>query len=97
MWVRQLSPPTPPEAYLATMLRVAIVLLWQHDDQRVDSHEWKSAPNHWLPTKRRVPNAYVGVFDDQVMSLEVRAIIMHVFGMCRLALMTLARVGKRSR
>jgi hypothetical protein len=30
--------------------------------------------NHWLPTKGRVPNACVGGFGDQAMSLKVRGI-----------------------
>ena len=30
--------------------------------------------NHWLPTKGRVPNAWIGGFGDQAMSLEVCSI-----------------------
>ena len=40
-------------------------------DSRLDGHEWKSATNHWLPTKERVPNACLGGFGNQAMSLEV--------------------------
>jgi hypothetical protein len=40
-------------------------------DSRLDDYEWKSAPNHWLPTKGRVPNAHVEGFGNQAISLEV--------------------------
>ena len=40
-------------------------------NSRLDFHKWKFAPKHWLPTKEGVPNACVGGFDNQSMSLEV--------------------------
>jgi hypothetical protein len=40
-------------------------------NSRVDFHDWKSASKLWLPMKGRVPNACVGGFGDQAMSLEV--------------------------
>jgi hypothetical protein len=63
-------------------------------NSRLDEHEWKCAPSHWLPTKGRVPNACVGGCGNQVMSLEVgMGRTMRVCGMCRASLMILARVA----
>ena len=55
--------------------------------------------NHWLLTKGRVPNACVGGFGDQAILLggpQYWEPTIHVRGMCKLALVALARVGKQS-
>ena len=33
-------------------------------NSRLDFHEWKFAPNHWLPTRGRVLNACVEGFGN---------------------------------
>ena len=38
-------------------------------NSKLDGHKWKSAPYHWLPTEGRVPNACVGGFGHQVISV----------------------------
>ena len=38
---------------------------------RSDFHKWKFVPNHWLPTKGRIPNACVEGCGYQAISLEV--------------------------
>ena len=69
--MRRFSRPTPPGAYLA----IVVVLFGQRDDQLNSGFTWmKVHINHRLRTKGRIPNACVGGFDDQVMSLEIRGI-----------------------
>ena len=50
------------------MLRVVVVLFWQHDQLKSGLSWMQVHINHWLPTKGRVQNACVGRFDDQVMT-----------------------------
>jgi hypothetical protein len=55
--------------------------------------------NHWLPTKEKKSQMHVQ--EGLVISYEfeeprIWKLTMYVCGMCRLALGTLARVGKRS-
>ena len=52
--------------------------------------------SHRIPTNERVPNACVGGLVYGLKGLWYEEVTMHMCGMCMLALMTLARVGKQS-
>ena len=68
-------PTNPTRSILRNLLRVVVVLFWQHDDQLKSGLPWMEVLiNHWLPTNGRVLNACVGGFGDQAMSLEVRGV-----------------------
>ena len=62
----------------------------------MDFHGWKSTSSHWIPTNGRVPNACVGGLVYGLEGPRYEELTMHMCGMCMLALVTLARVGKRS-
>ena len=68
-------PTNPPRSILGNLLRVIIMLFWQHNDQLKSGLPWMEIHiNHSLPTKGTVHNACVKGFGDQAMSLEVRNI-----------------------
>ena len=65
----------PTRSIFGNLLRVVIMLFWQHDDQLKSGFIWIVVHiNHWLPTKGRVSNTCVGGFGEQAISLEVRSI-----------------------
>ena len=65
-------PTDPTWNILGTLLWGVVVLSWQHNDQLKSRIPWMEIYiNHWLPIKRRIPNACVGRFGDQAMSLEI--------------------------
>ena len=60
---------------LGNLLRVVVVLFWQHDDQFKSKLPWMEIYiNHWLPSNGKVSNGCVRGFGDQAMSSEVRGI-----------------------
>ena len=60
----------------------------------LDFYACKYIINHRLPTKEIIPNACVGGLVYELEGPQYRKLTMHVCGMCRSALMTLARVAK---
>jgi hypothetical protein len=76
------EPTDPIRSIPENLLRVVVVLFWQHNDQLKSGLPWmKVHINHWLLTKGRVLNACVRGFGDQAMSLEVRGMRAN-HGMC---------------
>ena len=68
-------PTDPTRSILDNLLRVVVMLFWQHDDLLKSELSWMEVHiNHQLPNKGKVLNACVRGFGDQAMSLEVRGI-----------------------
>ena len=68
-------PTDPTRSILGNLLRVVVVLFWQHDDQLKSGLPWMEVHiNRWLPTKGRVANACVGGFGDQAMAWRFAAL-----------------------
>ena len=61
----------------------------------VDFHDWKFTSRHWIPIDGRVSNACVRRLIYGLESPLIEELTMHVYWMCMLALVTLARVGKQ--